>query len=111
MHSEFFVDAMQTETLTFEEKQLVGRCLREAVDGPYFPDWEFGTLVGASKPEIGAIASSWVSGQPVSTSDVQLICSVLGNFLGYPHGYTTELERATGATMTNVEDVRRKLDV
>ncbi len=100
---------MPIENLTATERLLVGRCLFEAVDGPYFPDWEFATLVGAHKSEIRVIASDWSSGQPISGEALQLIGSVLNNLIGYPHDHTADLERATGATVGNVEDVFCKL--
>lgn len=35
--------------LTAEERDIVRRSLTAAVEGPYFPDWEFQTLFGVTR--------------------------------------------------------------
>lgn len=32
--------------LTQDQRDIVERCLHAAVEGPFFPDWEFHTLMG-----------------------------------------------------------------
>lgn len=35
--------------MTSHDVQIIRQCLRAAVDGPFFPDWEFSTLIGAER--------------------------------------------------------------
>jgi hypothetical protein len=84
-------------TLTEDELHLVKQCLIAAVTGPYFPDWEFATLIGADRDEVREIAASW----PQVPQDKLFIASnVLVNLYGYPHGEEVRLE--SGQLMSSV---------
>lgn len=61
------------------------RALRAAVEGPFFPEWEFDTLFGLYRSEVRAIYEAWPS--PACNSD-QLLAAMtwsLINLLHYPH--------------------------
>ena len=45
--------------LTEKEMELVRQCLRAAVQGPFFPDWEFHTLFGLEREDVAAVLSRW----------------------------------------------------
>jgi hypothetical protein len=100
---------MTVDDLTAQEKRLIASCLIEAVNGPYFPDWEFHTLVGAKRPEIREIAASWLAGEQVTPEAVLLTQSVLNNLRGYPHGQAAGLERVTGASPAALESLSATL--
>jgi hypothetical protein len=76
---------MDLDTLSDVDKLILGQALRAAVDGPFFPDWEFHTLFGLERCKVRAIADAW----PVpdaSPDDVELaVNNSLNNLLGYPH--------------------------
>jgi len=80
-----------TTMLDPAEVRVVGECLRAAVDGPFFPDWEFHTLMGLERPEMRAILNDW----PVQTTDdYNFVLAVRGamlDLLGYQHGYRDDL--------------------
>ena len=38
------------------DSRVIGECLRAAVNGPFFPDWEFSTLFGLTRDEVRAVA-------------------------------------------------------
>ena len=50
---------MDLETLETWERELVGQCLRASVAGPFFSDWEFGTIFGLEREDVCAIAAAW----------------------------------------------------
>ena len=72
------------------EREIVKQCLRAAVEGPFFPDWEFHTLFGLERNEVKNVLESWPK-LDESKETVQLaINNSLGNLLGYPHGCEKE---------------------
>jgi len=82
--------ALMTLTeLTDNEIAIVGQCLRAAVEGPFFPDWEFQTLIGVSREEVRQLATRWSSGVMDAGATPDTVVAVLNNLLGYPHGYAS----------------------
>ena len=70
---------------------LIGKCLKAAAIGPYFPDWEFPTLFGLTREQMKAIAHGW----PLNATDPDTATAVrntFSNLLGYPHRLESELE-------------------
>lgn len=100
---------MRDAELTGADEQLIGRCLYEAANGPYFPDWEFGSLIGADRSAVRKVAAKWLSGDLPSRESRTLTLSVLNNLLGYPHDRGSELERAVGAEISRVRGVYEML--
>lgn len=76
---------MALRDLSGEEADIVGQCLWAAVEGPFFPDWEFQTLMGVSREDVRALARKWQSGG-CGDEDADTIVNVLNNIVGYPHG-------------------------
>lgn len=78
------------ELLLESEVNTVRCCLRAAVEGPFFPDWEFETLIGVDRQVVREVLSEW----PLRTvSQDEFVCAVLGsmsNLIGYPHGMDSE---------------------
>lgn len=65
--------------------EVIRQCLVAAADGPFFPDWEFHTLLGFERDEIRRMAERWPDWDgEVEQSDA--VNNVLNNLLGYPHG-------------------------
>ncbi|HEY7403238.1 MAG TPA: hypothetical protein VIB39_06935 [Candidatus Angelobacter sp.] len=60
-------------------------CLRAAVEGPFFPDWEFSTLFGLTRDQLKVIFSSWPNLDEADESVVLAINNSFNNLLGYPH--------------------------
>lgn len=76
---------MALRNLDEGEKKVVFECLRAAVDGPFFPDWEFQTLFGLERREMATIASSCPAIDDSDDSVATAINSSMNNLLGYPH--------------------------
>lgn len=72
------------QTLNEEERQLVRQCLVAAVDGPFFPDWEFSSLFGFERDEVRRVLAEWPF---ASNPEDQWLAvnSTMNNLLGYPH--------------------------
>lgn len=72
--------------LSDEEITIVGQCLRAAVEGPFFPDWEFQTLIGFSRDQVQQLAMRWPSRGADDGDTANAVIGVLNNLVGYPHG-------------------------
>ena len=81
------------------DEELIRRALVAAVEGPYFPEWEFHALFGLSRDELRIVLDAWPSepgsgirgyedGAAVRRVGVN---NALNNLLGYPHGHDQQL--------------------
>lgn len=41
------------------DEKIIQECLRAAVEGPFFPDWNFHALFGLSREDVVAVLESW----------------------------------------------------
>lgn len=91
--------------------EVLGRRLRLAVDGPFFPDWEFHALMGLSREEMEAIADAWPNPTAKTPEHYEspehaqrvAVGNAANNLLGYPHGVgQVALEKDLGCTVSDV---------
>ena len=79
------------ESLSPAEIDTVKRSLRATVEGSFFPDWEFETLIGVDRGTVKSVQEAF----PRRTvAPDEFFCAVFGsmrNLLGYPHGQDLEL--------------------
>ena len=68
------------------EHQAFKEALAAAARGPFFPDWEFETLIGFERPSVDAAATSFSPTVPLSGDLALMLNNCLVNLLGYPHG-------------------------
>ncbi|GAA4886993.1 hypothetical protein ACFPM3_20495 [Streptomyces coeruleoprunus] len=92
------------ERMTDQELQIIKECLDAAVSGPFFPDWEFHSLMGFTRDEIAAVAASWPS-PPIADTEDDAVNNVLTNLLGYPHGVESRWHECLPATRDQVAQV------
>jgi hypothetical protein len=79
--------------LTERQRQLIGRCLKAIVDGPYIEDdAEFQTVMGVTREETASVQAAWPAPDPNGNTDLA-VNNTLNNLLGYPHGEWDELSR------------------
>lgn len=65
---------------------VIAVCLRAAVDGPYFRDAEFGTLMALTRGEMAQVAADWPDVSRVRDAEAG-VTNVLNHLLSYPHGH------------------------
>jgi hypothetical protein len=97
---------MEIEHLSNEEVKIIGDCLAAAVEGPFFPEWEFQTLFGLERADVARVSRSWPN---ISVEDeiVDLaVNNALGNLTGYPHG--EDLSRFISATPERLSEILEK---
>ena len=77
--------------LSLEEIETIRHALKAVVEGSFFPDWEFETLIGVDRKTVQKVYEAW----PLQTVDQdEFACAVIGsmnNLVGYPHGKDDEL--------------------
>jgi hypothetical protein len=80
-----------TESLSSTEIETVRRALKATVEGDFFPDWEFETLIGVDREVVRQVYETW----PLKSVDQdEFSCAVVGslnNLIGYPHRKDDEL--------------------
>lgn len=81
---------MPRENLDEREREVVRECLQAAVKGPFFPDWEFETLFGLTREEVGKVLLSWPT---PNESDESVVQAILDKWKSRPHhGSDTALD-------------------
>ncbi|TWT12769.1 hypothetical protein [Reyranella sp. CPCC 100927] len=93
---------MATNTLTEHQIEVVRNCLVAAIEGPFFEDWEFHTLIGIDRLELKEILEKWPA---TDSRDENAARNVMGNLLGYPHGQDGALLRYVSGGRTEIESV------
>jgi hypothetical protein len=73
--------------LNDSERTVVRECLRAAVEGPFFPEWEFRTLFGVTRGEVKNVLNSWPKLEESDEKVILAINNSLNNLLGYPLGH------------------------
>jgi hypothetical protein len=88
--------------------EVIGSALRAAALGPFFPDWEFSTLMGISRDEMRAVASRWPYNRNEPSTDDAAISAIV-NLCGYPHGRENEFVQ-WGFTLTELVVILDEID-
>ena len=76
---------MSLADLNQKERGVVSECLRAALEGTFFPDWEFSTLFGLTRDEVRRVLSSWPHPDEDDENVVRAIDNSMNNLLRYPH--------------------------
>ena len=77
---------MPLANLEDREREVVRECLRAAVEGLFFPDWEFETLFGLGREEVRCVLLSWSTLDEANETVVLAINNSMVNLIGYPLG-------------------------
>lgn len=99
---------MPLANLDEKEREVVRECLRAAVEGPFFPDWEFQALFGLERKEVRSILKSWPNVDETAESVRAAINDSFNNLLGYPHGNEKEWPEFITVSPEEVLRVYRK---
>jgi hypothetical protein len=89
---------------------VVELCLRAAVEGPFFEDWEFHALFGLDRSEVEVVLDAWPNLPTADFGDLSAeraqylaVNGAMNNLLGYPHGIgDDDFLRAVGASEREV---------
>ena len=95
-------------TLSATQSELVGRCLRAVVEGPFFEDAEFPELFGVSKAEARAVAAGWPNVSGTDETVTSAVNNMLLNLFGYPHADTAAWDRLIGVAPIEIQRAWRR---
>ena len=93
-------------SLSSDEMRIIGECLAAAVEGPYFPDWEFRTLFGLGRAEVAGVLRSWPTAPGEDETADLAVNNALLNLASYPHG--EDLGRFVSATPERLLEILAK---
>ena len=88
-----------------KEKDIVRQCLVAALDGSFFPDWEFQTLFGIDRKTLAEIVDSWPHIDDTEENIFLAVNNSLANLVGYPHGSAEEWKKYISATPDEVRNI------
>ena len=83
--------------------------LLAAVNGPFFPDWEFQTIFGLTRTEIEDIAIAFAPDTPIAGDAAWALRGSIGNLIGYPHGQEAIWSEWISVTHSELEDAFTRL--
>jgi hypothetical protein len=97
----------KTNELSKEDLDLLRECLRAAASGPFFPEWEVHTLLGADRNQLQSLLDHWptVLENPNSRAIVQ---NVLVNLTGYPIDEPNRWSEYLSGTPEDVSSLKLK---
>ena len=99
---------MSLADLEQSEREIVRQCLNAAVNGPFFPEWEFHTLFGLERSEVKAVLRAWPKLVETKEEVQVAINNTLNNLLGYPHGCEKEWPHFISVSSNEVKRVFNK---
>jgi len=77
---------MTLSHLSENECKVIHECMRAALEGPFFPEWEFELLFQISRDELAEILLRWPDLSDCNETNVRLaINNSMNNLVGYPH--------------------------
>ena len=91
--------------LKANEQRVVYECLRAAASGPFFPDWEFHTLIGVKRADVQAIVDAWPNIKDTEENVSLAINNSMNNLLGYPHGHKKDWPRYISVSPSEVRRI------
>ena len=103
--------------MSLEDEAVIRRVLAAAVDGPYFPEWEFDVLFGLSRDAVAEVLAAWpdppAEAPPHYDSPAKAqwvaVNNALNHLLGYPHGVDqADLEHDLGAPLRRVAETLQR---
>ena len=89
--------------------KVFDQVLSAAADGPFFPEWEFSTLMGRTRAEFRAAVGTLAPGARVTSEQRFLLAGAINNLLGYPHGQEESWGRWLSATPDDLEQLHVRL--
>jgi len=66
------------------EREIVRECLRATVEGPFFPEWEFGIIFGLERDEVRQVLLSWPKLDESDDIVTRAINNCFNNLISYP---------------------------
>ena len=98
---------MRIADLGSEDAELLREAFNAAVEGPFFPDWEFEAIMGFERTDLRRLIEEWPAVSDSELFDMAAI-NVLNNFLGYPHRKWEQWSEYSRADPKRLADLLRR---
>jgi hypothetical protein len=72
-------------------ENIILQCFNAAIEGPFFPEWEFHTLMGFTRKEINLIYLNFKEKHIIDENFKIALSNLLGNLLYYPHNQSQKI--------------------
>jgi hypothetical protein len=97
-------------SLDAHDRELIWRCLREALDPRYFPEWEFPILMPFTRDDLRQFVESSpeLNNLKHDSGAGRFVGAVLNNLIGYPHGQASHLQRQVGCSISDLESLSKR---
>lgn len=99
---------MSIDRLRESERDVIYQCLVAALDGPFFPDWEFQILFGVERDTLARIVEDWPEIDDSVEDVVLAINNSMVNLVGYPHGEEKEWDKYISVSPDEVSYILRE---
>jgi hypothetical protein len=73
------------DVLSGEDLEMVRGCLRAAVEGDFFPEWEFRTIFGVKRAVVRTVFNAWPKCTVAREDFKRAVCNSLSHLVFYPH--------------------------
>ncbi len=100
---------LPVERLSATDIELISCALNAAVDGPFFDDEEFHTLMGVDRTEMRQVMADWPQQTVNNEAFHSAVCNSLLNLWGYPHHMDAELDARIPGGKTAIKPVLDRL--
>lgn len=95
--------------MTKHEKQIIYKCLIASIEGGFFPEWEFQTLIGVDKNYVLNMIKDWRNDSLNDINQVRVISSIMGNLIAYPHGKQKDIPTFVSGSIDEIINILNKL--
>jgi hypothetical protein len=89
--------------------RVLKESLLAASRGPFFPDWEFGTLFGLQRAEVEAIAEAFSPSTTISGDVALAVHNAVNNLQGYPHQQEAAWHQWLSVTPSELKAVHNRI--
>jgi hypothetical protein len=96
-------------TLSDSDIRLIGACLHAVANGPFIPDWEFGTLMGLTRAECASVAARWPSVDLADNEVRRAVMNSVNHLVGYPIDHEDQWDHYIPASHEAISALRDRV--
>ena len=96
--------------ISHQDIQIIAECLKATAAGPFFPDWEFDSLMGIGKADFAAIVARWPDVDLRDEKVRNAVSNSLLNLRGYPIDDEEEWPRYISVPREDLDELRARFE-
>lgn len=87
------------------DRKLISECMTAALEGTFFPEWEFPILFGIDRSELKSVLDQWPDLDEKDEIVQMATVNSMAHLLGYPHGCDKEWSDYISVSRKHVRDM------